>query len=350
MAVYQTVLLSLNYLQFAIFTGVREYKIDITGVTDRSVQMPDVTFCNLNPFASNASTASVSPTIEEYRHMVFNVTRCIACNKQQARDMEKLRDHLLTTEGYYINIGRNNAQRLSHTRSSFIVSCEYMALEGMQSMTVPCHEVGSIVEYHDYSYYTCFTLQMPQSTYENPYYGFRIVLHKDNFFAQRQRLLYSQWVNRHISGMSMRVHERGLPPIPHRDELCLPTGSHADVKLSFSRRNRLPKPYGNCVEDKISVYLMNTSYAQTLCYAMCVQKHVLERCNCLDNNLYDEFSEAQLHSNVNSCLDIGKEQGRLLENWSCIQRERVAAEPDCDTVYCQMPCHEILYEKQVSMQ
>ena len=55
MAFFQTAALTIEYLSHGVTTSLVEYQVDFLGHTDHSVQLPDITLCNTNPFAGNGT-------------------------------------------------------------------------------------------------------------------------------------------------------------------------------------------------------------------------------------------------------------------------------------------------------
>ena len=52
-AFVQTAALTSEFLSHGISTSLVESKVDLVGLTDHTVELPDVTLCNTNPFAGN---------------------------------------------------------------------------------------------------------------------------------------------------------------------------------------------------------------------------------------------------------------------------------------------------------
>ena len=160
-AFYLTYLLTKGYLEYASVISLREYNLDLTGTTSDALRLPDITFCNLNPFAVSTHNLTNIPSLEAYHQRAMDMTACDGCSPEQQKALRELRIELLTTSGYYIHIGASKAKTISHTQDQFIVSCTVGMLSGMHPRRVPCEGVTTVVPYYDYMYYNCFTLKLP---------------------------------------------------------------------------------------------------------------------------------------------------------------------------------------------
>lgn len=76
-AIEQTTKLTLNYLSYPSFTSLRKYHVNLSGTTKNSVQMPDLTVCNLNPFAGNASIVNGVLTMESFYNISSGFPPCV---------------------------------------------------------------------------------------------------------------------------------------------------------------------------------------------------------------------------------------------------------------------------------
>ena len=73
--------------------------------------------------------------------------------------MYQLRDVLMTSRGYCIQIGHDKAKSKSHQRKRLFSSCAVWVMAGMHSGNLPCKSVMRIDLHRDSIFYNCFTLR-----------------------------------------------------------------------------------------------------------------------------------------------------------------------------------------------
>ena len=346
MAIYQAFLLSAGYLEYASVTSVREFSVDVTGISADSVRLPDITFCNMNPFSISTYNLTDVISLENYHNKVMSMTTCENCSVNALRQMEELQSELLTSSGYYIHIGSRNARRVSHKEEAFIASCYVSILSGMHPRRVPCNGITEIEQYYDYSYYTCFTLKVPPSTPSDLYHGAILVLQLSNspHIVEQQQFLTPHLIPGQASGAVMLLHQQEQLPMMTRDNIHLPSGFFTSIRLRYLRRKRLPYPYGHCRENAD----MKRNYQQAMCFSICMQTLVLRNCGCVDFTNYNDFFGLVAKSSVPPCLTLKAGRARLHQNWDCVQDMRLNATMECKNT-CPIPCDEMTYHYDVRM-
>ena len=340
---YQAYTLTNEFLRYDVTTSLKEHPLDTTGYTENTVDMPHITFCNVNPFGSTASMHSDIPTLEEFGHAVYTATDCPGCPDEIANFFADARAALLKPSYYYGYIGVENVRRVGHSLESLLVSCQLILLEGSDTRLVPCFPDAEITLYNDVDYYNCYTLKLPRPSWPFfLYVGFTMVFHLDDYFTDHLRFLDSTSINHRMSGIDLHIHHPMLPPVIGRDGTTLPPGVSTNLKLRFRRHKRLPEPYGYCTEDPY-----NTTYSQDLCYALCAQRYVSEHCGCLD---YNSFTDGYFEFNRNQtkCMDLRANQTELYYRWMCLLERRNYAVAVCGAE-CTVPCDQLMYESKVSV-
>ena len=348
LAAGQGILLTISYFQFSTVISIRETPLELTGSSPNTVEMPDVTFCNVNPFASNFTADKSLLSIEDFLSMVRNTTQCDDCTKEEEISMMSLRDELLTTRGYYIQIGVNNIKRISHSKESLIASCHVWFMSGMHPTTLPCEAVAmSVKPYQDSMFYNCYTIKCSELKHkETVYVGLIVVFHLDMYGINEYPIplaVHSRM--RYLSGLTFNFHEPGSVPIFFKEHLLIQSGLFSDFKLRVHRHKRLSEPYGQCVEHTAedSEYSLNGTYSQLVCYSLCKQTLVYDTCGCID---YNNFVSIHKTTNQRVCfkLELGREQ--VMKDWTCVQNARAASALSC-MERCPLPCNEVKLETKV---
>ena len=155
---YHVYILTLVYLEYDSVISTEEYNVDLTGTTPEAVRLPDMTFCNMNPFAVDTRSIADIPSLGSYNQRVREMTTCENCSPDDQNSSWALRMALQITSGYYMHIGEKNASRLSHTKGEFLASCTVEMLSGMDPRKLPCEFIANVVRYFDFMYYNCYTL------------------------------------------------------------------------------------------------------------------------------------------------------------------------------------------------
>ena len=344
-ASYLTHLLTNDYLGYASVISLREYNIDLTGTTLDTVRFPDITFCNLNPFAVSTHNLTNIPSLEAYHKRALDMTSCEDCSLEQQRALKELRVELLTTSGYYIHIGASKAKSISHSQDRFIVSCMIRLLSGMHPRKVPCEGVATIAPYYDYMFYNCYTVKLPPGTPENMYEGIFVVLQLGNHvdIIEQQKYLTPHYIPGQMSGAMMIFHQQNHLPSVLRDAINLPSGNFMTAKLRFNHRKRLPYPYGTC-QHKDG---LKSRYQQIICYSTCIQTLVLKSCACVDYTSYNDFFDLLAQVGIPPCLSLKVGKQRLHDNWECAKQIRLNSTSHCLSS-CPIPCEDLTYSYDVS--
>ena len=347
MAAWQAVKLTQSYFQYSTVISIRETPLIVTG-SSPNVQLADVTFCNINPFASNFSADSDLLSIEDFQSMVRDTTRCDDCTQDEGISMMRLRDEMLTTRGYFVEIGADNVERMSHTEESLIASCHVWFISGMHPGTMPCGNVMAVKRYRDSMFYNCYTIRPPAIKQEQTVYlGLIIIFHLDMYGINKHPFPIAVHPKmRFLSGLVFNFHEPGSVPIFIKEQLLVQSGLFTDFKVRVERHRRLSEPYGECVESagEDNKFSLNGTYSQLVCYSLCKQTTVFDICDCLD---YNNFVSIQRNSSQRACfnMELGREQ--VMKDWDCVQNARATSALSC-MEKCPLPCEEIKMETKVN--
>ena len=347
LAAGQGILLTISYFQFSTVISIRETPLELTDSSPNSIQAPDITFCNINPFASNFTADTHLLSVEDFLSMVRATTQCDDCTKEEEISMMRLRDELLSSRGYYIQIGGNSAQRISHSKESLIASCHVWFMSGLHPTTLPCEAVVTVNEYQDSMYYNCYTIRGSKLKYkESIYFGLIVIFHLDMYGISKYPIpLAVHPQMRYLSGMSFNFHEHGSVPVFVKEQSLIQSGLFTDIKIRAQRHKRLSEPYGQCVEHAAedSEYTVNGTYSQLVCYSLCKQTVVFDTCGCID---YNNFVSIHKTTNQRACFKMNLGRAQVMKDWTCVQNARAASALSCMD-RCPLPCNEVKFETKV---
>ena len=98
-AVYQSCLLTREYFEYPTVFSINERNLDLIGATHKAVRLPDVTLCNMNPFAIDTRNITGVSSLESYYWQVRELTDCTSCSQEEQQLSWELRQALQTTSG-----------------------------------------------------------------------------------------------------------------------------------------------------------------------------------------------------------------------------------------------------------
>ena len=340
----QAFVLTQSYLAFEVTTTLSEHRLDLVGITEHSVHLPDISICNTNPFGSNSDKVQVKPTLKEFYDGVLNLTYCDNCSSSQKQKLERIRNIFLTPAIYAEHIGPDNVRSMGHSPESMLIDCQLLVIEGRIIQERPCFPGTKIIYRHDVNFFNCYTLRLPKPALPDEiYFGVSLVLHLDNFFQGHLKYFDNKNVRKHMAGMELNFFSPNTTLLVDFDSVFLAPGFLGNIKLKYKRRIRMPPPHGTCINHMDTIAIDAHRYAIDHCYASCIQTHVVDACNCSDTNPYKKLNED--YKNVTQCFDIGRTPKDMVRTWECVVRERHRAILPC--AKCRPACDNIKYSTQV---
>ena len=299
------------------------------------IALPQITFCNLNPFHGNAYSTMYDMGInqlEEYADLVNNITDCEGCVNDDKELLSMLKWDLLTSRGYFAYVGPETATKLSHKLQTLIAACYIYT----SSTKIRCED-SLFTEFIHPDYYSCWSMELPES-YNNSLKSVRFIFNLDNFFAPQYDIFPMNHAQGQFLGVLMVIHNAGTLPATDHDGVFLQPGRFFDIHLTGQFRKMLADPYNTCTED---VYIANTSwlYTRVGCISHCIETHVIDNCTCRS---MDQFNLFVKEGFPKCCLDItyGKEQ--LLQNVRCAIEVAHAYTKTCKNKWLHS-CFELKY-------
>ena len=342
-ALYTGYLIIVDYLKYEYSTLSTDMSVIGSGVNYAG---PAITLCNLNGFSGNASSQFDElglMSLGDYEKMIENITHCEECSKSDKGKLIRLRNDLLTPHGYYTYIGKEYAEKLSHTYEEFVVGCYLHKIDGYRSHLKGCSQIV-VTQFMDPDYYACYTLKIDRE-YEDYFSGVSLILHLDNYFDhQFDHLDVTFQRGQHIGAM-INLHEVGKFPTLYQDSVFVGPGFFTDIKMTVSANERLGYPYTNCTNEW---YVPGTSYIYTSdhCASVCIEKHVASHCLCKDIFMLNILEDTETE-NLTYCIDPGQGRERLLEKVHCVADVRITKKASC-YAQCPMACDDVKYDTLTS--
>ena len=343
MAAFQAILLTMEYYEYKIYTSTGEVLLEYFDQTNGEIGTPDITLCNVNPFASNSSLIRDVPTMKEYFKLAEQATECDHnATEEECITMSYIRRDILSTSGYFDYIGRHNAKRLGHTRESFLAHCDVEIEAGVHMQRIPCLTSAHIIEIQYNILYNCYTVRLPRNVFpDRTHGGFVVVLHLDDYNAvhNEQPLLIPHDEPGQMSGVWLFAHERHRPLFTYFDRILLQPGHFHEIPVRMQVRTRLPPPHGRCLDTH------SENYSMIPCYTNCFQTRIYERCGCVNwQNITSQWKP--IENNGSSCTSLSFNKSELVRNWKCALEERQRGYRECGE-NCRHSCKMMLYDFKV---
>ena len=99
-AAFQAVLLTMEYYEYKVYTSTGEVLLDYFDQTNGVIGTPDITLCNVNPFASNSSLIRDVPTMKEYFKLAEQATECDHYStEEECITLSYIRRDMMSTSG-----------------------------------------------------------------------------------------------------------------------------------------------------------------------------------------------------------------------------------------------------------
>jgi hypothetical protein len=200
------------------------------------------------------------------------------------------------------------------------------------------------VEFYSYEYGNCFTFNLNKTSTKSvsrTKTGLQMELFTGipgNYSIER--------------GMYVTVHNKSMIPLTKYEGVKAAVGTSTDIGITRTFRYKLPDPYSDCRKN-VSQYtssdsyyfkfiidnMNNTLYTQTLCYQVCFQDLVNQKCGCADPTntitLNQSISICENRTKIESCIP------KTLRN--CL-----TTNDNCECAkYCPLECDSLQYTTSV---
>ncbi|KAI1724773.1 amiloride-sensitive sodium channel domain-containing protein [Ditylenchus destructor] len=222
------------------------------------------------------------------------------------------------------SLSETEKSQLSYSKREFITKCSF---NGRQ-----CFVDHDFSVYIDPSYGNCFTFnynssENMRSERAGANYGlrFQVFVNISDYLPTTE-----------AAGVRITVHSQEEQPFPDTHGYNAPTGFVSSFGIRLKRINRLPAPYGDCIEEgKNEDYIYrDKEYSTEGCQRSCIQKYLVKKCGCGDPRF-------PRYRNTTNCPVANS---KLRE---CLRKEiRIAARASkCE---CKQPCKQQVYSVSYS--
>lgn len=314
---YFVIKMILQYLQ-------HEFNVNVELIPERPSRFPSIDICNLSPYDGEAIeeikynlTYDLNSSMPDYAHMDDSNTdwyRYKVYQSKYAKNNKRRKefDDILALK--YVKIkadglirsklndfeneaskGKLNLSEIGFHMKDMLLSCKFQGRY--------C-SVNDFTMYHNYYYGNCFRFNGGRNAFNHrqPFkktikpgwrYGFQLEL-----FTGRNGILSLK------NGFRILVNNQTelIWAFPEEEGIDVSPGFVTHIAIERTLVERLPSPYNDCMDnlkDSKFDYLIKksetiqvmkevfnmTRYDQKLCLKMCLQKFIMDNCNCTDFTL-----------------------------------------------------------------
>ena len=276
------------------FLAYFEYKVATTTRTifETPTIFPKVTFCNLNSFTTDVAVEFLKEVNKNYssQYDIFNVTQMNSLNYTSKKDFLSNISWIAAANMNTKRFSDEKRKLLGHSLKDILLSCSF----DQQKCSI-----SDFVWKFDKVYGNCYVFN---SGFNSS--GSSVPLKHSTFAGSEYRLKIRLYVNYHESLSLFNAYNGGYGAIVFIENntnlnqvtntIQVPPGFITFVKLDRSFKFNLPKPYSNCdidnyksehFESELFKLIQHSpyQYTQQLCFEQCLQKLLIEDCNCTDS-------------------------------------------------------------------
>jgi hypothetical protein len=265
----------------SIIAGINEYLTYPTYKSTRIVkevptQFPAITICNLKTVNKTRSYSYIREINEvNFRPDMMPFEYIIG---EQYKMRTKINNNKFLTE--------ESKKKIGFELKDMLISCYF----NYQSC-----DTNDFKYLYDPLYGNCYTFN--KGVYDNgtsyeikklsitgPHYGLILEL----FLGDPKVDTFNDFND----GVLISIHNQSTKPFSQGDQIKAAAGAETDLIVSRNFITKLEYPYGDCLKDtkrssKFRSYYFNyivrtlgETYSQEYCYALCVQKQIMNKCNC----------------------------------------------------------------------
>ena len=210
--------------------------------------------------------------------------------------------HIFSRTTFSANIDRDILQMAGVQLEQFIVNCYF----GNRK----CNNSEEFQMFFDPYYFNCYTYKAPggEGKYalsegiENGWTS--IVFSGSGMLMKNEDIRILPGLHEYNSavsaseGVRVVIHPPDTKPFPFTEGFDVPPGFSASFGIRPRRIKRIGQPHGNCsLKNPILQGRQEKSYRTMSCQKMCLQKYIIQRCNCRDIMLPD----IHLNETINPC-------------------------------------------------
>ena len=247
--IYQVANLIMSYMAYSTVVKIEDASISA------NVDMTEFLLCNRNPLQSG----SHSNFYRLYQHDISSKIGQRIVN-------ESTKQHLLSHEAYFHNLGPDEARKAGHQKEDFLLHCD-VTFNGMEYRKL-CDEVYNIQLVQIPKYFNCY--QFSSRVNDLSISSVNFITHLDH---EDNELDLSDGDFSSGSGLLLSLKKSADLDNYWQEPINLQTGTQSTLKITFNVRQWMNVPYTDCVNyDKTS--------NPDICTYIKVEESIKENCEC----------------------------------------------------------------------
>ena len=293
----------MDYLKYDVITKIAK-------VNEIPAKLPAITFCDYNPFSS----IKAQEFMEENSTLLKNIFN--------SSESLKLTDHLASSKTF----GDENRMSLGNFRPNEQFRCVFKDLDDC---------TNDLKWYWSFDYGNCYQFNTKEKEMKLSRSGSEFGP-KINVYPLFN---LNKYVSRGSSGLVLFVHEKKLRP---KNEVFLKYGEMTYVSVNRVFTQKYPSPYSECIDQTAYksdlfdfIIKSNRTYRQEDCFDLCIQKSIIDKCQCYYTK-YDDLNNGSrpcLNKTDLECLD------KQIDNFNS---------EECQSNSCPLECDSFTYDLSFS--
>ena len=273
--------------------------VQLNEIPVHSEDFPDITICNLNPFANTPyGTKHLEELFDTARNEYNPALRAALGDSSFDLFKQPLFQEMIRPGKLMEFIVNKFPEKGYNETKQFLLYCSWDTdienYDCLGTATIQLHTT-------DYGY--CFTFHRP--TNSNVVNGFSAILYLDNYsFMTHMPSIPIGLGKVFTDGARVVIHSPQTQPILS-EGINVEAGEHTTVSVQLNRMDRLGRPYNEC-DDKLHVDMCwpdmdcneKIRYRREYCEYYCKQRAVLRNCDCISGSIPSIY---RMRENVSFC-------------------------------------------------
>ncbi len=331
---------------------------------------PDVTVCNLNPFVTlDDETISMNEYFQFVGRKNFTKSNFedLMEMKVTDEDYEEIAGQMESVAGFHQNSQPSTVNKDPPSALvPFILSCKWYDWKWGERKNNASHNcTESLQAFRSPDYALCYTIKaVPESDIR----GLTLVLYLNETKNGHVPRYHPNLGFSIAAGARVSVQLPGTMP-DNKNGINVSPGHETMIRLHTTEHNRMPEPYGRCMDAQNETWSSgrNLSYTQSTCMGLCLQDQIIEECRCVNvllQHTQKELDNFDYCGTIPNLTQIIKNHSQ--DSWEKVMEDEtikrsmydvgqklvcansyVANMTDCQDK-CLHPCHEVSYTFSVT--
>ena len=234
---YQTYSIISQYFSYTKVTRIVRHKIKPT----EDLVFPNIQVCNINP-SGWLRDLPWDENMSSFQDLISKRTTCLDCSADENELWDRMEDELRNWGSYIRFLGVSRSKSLMKDTRDFLVECVIF------SDKKHCDGLVDITVVPSFQYFLCLNLQFPSNM---TILSVSMTFFVDSFESEMTKYDGENEYSMTSGGVVFSVLERGNRDQQYQSKTTASPGQKTSVLIKRKIMNRLPRPYGNCLQWRI---------------------------------------------------------------------------------------------------